>query len=115
MPVCTKPDRSGQAVQHHRLARCDGGSALCAGEALILPYKCTAGEQAPAHLANTDPDSLRIHRAPWEVSSSDDDKNNLLEPVFKDGKRLRLEKFDEIRNKVDAALAKRAKGVQPAA
>ena len=42
-------------------------------------------------------------------------ETNLLELVFKDGKRLRLEKFDEIRNKVDAALAKRAKGVQPAA
>ena len=55
MPVCTKPDRSGQAVQHHRLARCDGGSAVCAGEALILPYKCTADEQAPAHLSEHGP------------------------------------------------------------
>ena len=53
--MCTKPDRSGQAVQHHRLARCDGGSALCAGEALILPYKCTADEQAPAHLSEHRP------------------------------------------------------------
>ena len=42
-------------MQHHRLARCDGGSALCAGEALILPYKCTADEQAPAHLSEHRP------------------------------------------------------------
>ena len=64
MRMCTKPDRSGQAVQHHRLARCDGGSALCAGEALILPYKCTADEQAPAHLSEHRPglSTLRIHR-----------------------------------------------------
>ena len=63
MPVCTKPDRSGQAVQHHRLARCDGGSAVCAGEALILPYKCTADEQAPAHLSEHRPGIFKDERS----------------------------------------------------
>ena len=63
--VCTELDRSGRAVQHHRLARCDGGSDPCAGGALILLHKRTAGAEALPIWTSADPDFFSAPEAPW--------------------------------------------------